>query len=188
VALIACDRRLIAFRQSLFVRGPVTADAQIMKRALGPLLVALVIPDVSGIALAAVTRSALDQYRHAAEFSPPMMTTEALGSLLSLMSKLRVRMKVLFVVAMPKRNHAARSVEIELKHTRSGVIGFYSIAIGLIRGRARKHRRRHGDCEESYNEQLESHLSFQTVAPTGISAFTRVCSSANSLFSPPALF
>ena len=134
-----------------------TADAQIMKSALGPFFIALVIPDVSGIALAAVARSTLDQYRHAAGFSSPVMTPETLGSLLSLMSKLGVRMKVLFVVAVAKRNYAARSVEIELKHTHGGVPGFYSIAIGLIRRRARKHRRRHGDREECYDEQLESH-------------------------------
>jgi len=157
VALIARDRRLIAFRQSLFVCGPVTADAQIMKSALGPFFIALVVLDVSGIALAAVTSRALDQYRHAARFSPPVMTPETLGTLLSLMSKLRVRMKVLFVMAVAKRNHAARSVEIQLKHSSARVIGFYPIAIGLIRRRARKHRRRHGDCKEYDDEQFESH-------------------------------
>jgi hypothetical protein len=166
-----------------------TADAQIMKRALGPFFIALVIPDVSGITLSAVTRSTLHKDRHAAGFSPPVMAPETLGSLLSLMSKIRVRMKVLLVVAVAKRNHAARSVEIQLKHAGTRVIGFYAIAIGLIRGRARKHRRRHGDCEKCYDEQLESHLYFQMVgAPNRICAFTRVCSSANWLFSPPALF
>jgi hypothetical protein len=157
VALIACDRRLIAFRQSLFVRGPVTADAQIMKRALGPFFIALVIPDVSRIALAAVTRSTLHKDRNAAGFSPPVMTPEALGSFLSLMSKISVGMKVLFVVAVAKRNDTAGSVEIQLKHACTRVFGFYPIAIGLIRRRARKHRRGHGNCEECYDEQLESH-------------------------------
>jgi len=139
-----------------------TADAQIMKRALGPFFIALAIPDVSGIALAAVTRGALYQDRHAAGFSAPMMTAEAFGALLSLMSEICVRMKVLFVMAVPKRNHTARSVEIQLKHARTCVVGSYPIAISLIRGRARKHRRRHGDCEECDDEQLESHLETTT--------------------------
>jgi hypothetical protein len=90
------------------------------------------------------------------------MTAEAFGALLSLMSKISVRMKVLFVMAVPKRNHTARSVEIQLKHARTRVIGFYAIAIGLVARRARKHRRRHGDCEQCYDEQLESHLETTT--------------------------
>jgi hypothetical protein len=140
-----------------------TADAQIMKRALGPFFIALVIPDVSRITLAAVTRSTLHKDRHAAGFSPPVMTAEAFGALLSLMSEISVRMKVLFVMAVTKRNHTARSVEIQLKHARTCVVGFYSIAISLIHGRARKHRRRHGDCEQCYDEQLESHLEKTTL-------------------------
>lgn len=132
-----------------------TADAQIMKGALRPLLIALTAPGVSRIALAEVTGRALHQYRHSAELSALVMTADALGALLRLMSKLIVGIEISFVMLVPKRYRPTRSFYIELDYMRARVVGFDSIAVSLIGGWARQHSSGHRkDCQ---NCQLKSH-------------------------------
>jgi len=108
-----------------------TTDAQIVKRTLGPLFIAVLVSWVFRITIHSMTRDALHKHGHAAELGSLVMTPDALGALLSLMSKLTIRIQIGFVMPMPKQNDAARSLEIELDDARRGVVGFDPVAITL---------------------------------------------------------
>src|SRR5262245_26451427 len=99
-----------------------TADAQIMEGALGPLLIALAATGVSRIAFAAVTRGAFHQYWHAARLGALVVTPDTLGAFLSLMSKLTVGIEISFVVTVPEQHRPACSFCVQLDNARLKVI------------------------------------------------------------------
>src|SRR5690242_7303431 len=105
MAITASDRRLIALHQPLRIRSFVTADTKIVKRALRPFFIAIFVSGILRITIDAVTSDALHKNRHAARLSSLMVTADALGALLCLMSKLAVRIQVRFVMAVTKRNN-----------------------------------------------------------------------------------
>ena len=105
--------------------------AQIVKRSLGALFIAVFVSWVLRIAVYPVARDALHKHGHAAELGSLVMTADALSALLSLVSKMTIGIQVGLVMAVPKQNHAARSLEIEFDHARRIVIGFDPVAISL---------------------------------------------------------
>jgi uncharacterized membrane protein YpjA len=142
MTLTASHWRLVAFYKLLLVRRSMAANAQIMKRALRPLFIALSVPRIAWIALAAVTDGAFHQHRYSARLRSLVMTSNTLGALFCPMRKLTIGVYVSLVVAVPEQDDAARSVEVQLDYARR-IIGLYSVAIGLIRRGARQQTHRH---------------------------------------------
>jgi hypothetical protein len=143
VALVAGYGRLIALHETLFIRGSMAPDAQIVKRALGPLLIHISVSRILRITLAAVTRDALHEDRYAAELGALVMTANALSALFCLMREVAARIQIPLVVSVPKQHNAACSVGIELDDPRSCVIGCNPVAIALLLERTRQHGRGH---------------------------------------------
>jgi len=109
----------------------VAADAQIVKRPLGPFFIAVPVSWVLRIAVYAVACDALHKHGHAAEFGSLVMTADALSALFSLVSKLTIGIQVGFVMPMAEKDYAARTLEIELDDSSGRVVGFDPVAISL---------------------------------------------------------
>jgi hypothetical protein len=137
-----------------------TTDAQIVKRPFRSLLVAVFVSWILRVAIYAVTSDTLHKHGHAAELSSLMMTADALSALLPLMRKLTIGIQVRFVMPVPEKNYAARTLEIELDHARGRIAGLYPVAIALLSSRKRPCQQadRHSDNKESQHRKLESHL------------------------------
>lgn len=121
------------------------ADAQIVKRPLGPFFIAVFVSWVLRIAVYPVACDALHQHWHAAELGSLVMTADALGALLSLMSKLTIGIQIGFVMPMPKQNDAARSLEIEFDDSSGRGVGFDPVAITLTQCLREQTSRRDGE-------------------------------------------
>jgi hypothetical protein len=115
----------------------VTADAEIVKRALGSFFVTVVVAWVLRVAVRAVASNALYEYRHAARFGSFVMAADALGASLRLMGELTIRVEIRFVVPVTECYDTASPFEIELYNAGGCVDGFDSLAITLFGGRAR---------------------------------------------------
>jgi hypothetical protein len=126
-------------------------DAQIVECSFRPLFIAVLVSRIPGITVYSVTSDALHEHGHAAELSSLMMTADALGALLALMRKLAIRIQVRFVVPMPEKNYAARSLEIELDDSSTCVVGPDPVAIRLIDRRDRE-RPRYQSCRHRHDE------------------------------------
>jgi hypothetical protein len=135
-------------------------DAQIVKRPLRPLLIAVFVSRILRVAVYSVTSNALHEHGHATEFSSLVMTADALSALLRLMRELTIGIQVRFVMPVPEKNYAAGPLEIEPDHARGRVAGLYPVAIVLLsrRKRPRQQGSRHSDNKKSQHCKLESHL------------------------------
>jgi hypothetical protein len=142
----------------------VATYAQIVKRSLGALFIAVLVSWIPGIAVYPVACDALHEHGHAAALGSLMMTSNALGALLRLMRELAAGIQVHFVMPVPEQNCAARSLEIKLDDSRARVIGLDPVAISLTRcrrsrPRPRRQKSQRCDHEQNQNEQLETHQS-----------------------------
>jgi hypothetical protein len=118
------------------------SDAQIVKGALGPFFISVFVSWILRVSVYAVTRDTLNEHGHAAELSTLMMTADALGAPLPLMSELAIRIQVRFVMPVAEKNDAAGSLEVELDDSRSRVVGLDPVAINLIERCGEQARRR----------------------------------------------
>jgi hypothetical protein len=105
--------------------------AQIVERSFGPLFIAVFVSRILRVAIHPVTSDALHEHRHSAELGSLVMTADALGPLLSLMSKLSIGIQVGFMMPVPEKNYAARPLEIELDYASGLVVGLDPVAISL---------------------------------------------------------
>jgi hypothetical protein len=144
----------------------VATYAQIVKRSLGALFIAVFVSWIPGIAVYSVACDALHEHGHTAALCSLMMTTDALGALLPLMRELAVRIQVRFVMPVPEKDYTARSLEIKLDDSRGCVIGLDPVAITLLErrreqtwwcNRPREQSQRHRDQEQSQDRKFCLH-------------------------------
>lgn len=99
-----------------------TTDAQIVKRALGALFIAVLVSWVLGIAVYSMTSAALNKHGNAARLCSFVMTADAFSALLSLMSKLTIRIQVCFVMFVTEQDDSAPSFQVEFDNALRGIV------------------------------------------------------------------